>query len=339
MRLAEAAAVALLDAPLGELGSRRRRLRRLPGVRVNRGRAARRRARRAGTTSSAQSTMVQARITVPASFKKRTRARPSCGASSRRLGRRYGGSSRISGTRRPLHHRAPEHARDERASSRSRTRTSPPSRGPAPASQPNARVGGNSAAMISVYTGSRAEHVISGITSMVSSRSRCRSMVRVARIAGTAQAKPESIGTNARPCRPSALHHAIHQERDARHVARVLEQADEEEEQQDLRQEHDHVADAADDAVASRGRASSPSGKHRAASARERAHHVFDERDRRIGPGKQRLEHDQHQQQEDARSRRPGGAARDPRARTPCASADGARRARRARECAASMNA
>jgi hypothetical protein len=43
---------------------------------------------------------------------------------------------------------------------------------------------------------------MSGTTSIVSSRSRERSMVRVARIAGTAQAKPLSMGTNARPCRP-----------------------------------------------------------------------------------------------------------------------------------------
>ena len=55
--------------------------------------------------------------------------------------------------------------------------------------------------MISVYTGSRAEQVVSGTTSMVSRRSRCRSMVRVARMAGTAQAKPDSMGTKARPCR------------------------------------------------------------------------------------------------------------------------------------------
>ena len=37
---------------------------------------------------------------------------------------------------------------------------------------------------------------------MVIRRSRCRSMVRVARIAGTAQAKPDIIGTKARPWSP-----------------------------------------------------------------------------------------------------------------------------------------
>ena len=44
-------------------------------------------------------------------------------------------------------------------------------------------------------------HVISGTTIMVKMRSRRRSIVRVALIAGTAHAKPNSIGTNARPCR------------------------------------------------------------------------------------------------------------------------------------------
>ena len=40
-----------------------------------------------------------------------------------------------------------------------------------------------------------------GVTMMVTNRSRRVSMVRVAMIAGTAQAKPESMGTKARPCR------------------------------------------------------------------------------------------------------------------------------------------
>src|SRR4051812_42111959 len=63
------------------------------------------------------------------------------------------------------------------------------------------RAPGISAAITSVYTGSRAEHVISGTTIIVRIRSRRRSIVRVAVIAGTAHAKPNSIGTNARPWR------------------------------------------------------------------------------------------------------------------------------------------
>ena len=46
---------------------------------------------------------------------------------------------------------------------------------------------GSSAAMTRAYTGRRAEHEVSGITIMVSSRSRNRGMVRVAMTAGTAQ--------------------------------------------------------------------------------------------------------------------------------------------------------
>ena len=42
-----------------------------------------------------------------------------------------------------------------------------------------------------------------GSVSMVMSRSRRPSMVRVAMTAGMAQAKPDSIGTNALPCRPT----------------------------------------------------------------------------------------------------------------------------------------
>ena len=49
--------------------------------------------------------------------------------------------------------------------------------------------------------GSRAEQVMSGTTIIVRMRSRRRSIVRVAITAGIAHAKPDSIGTNARPCR------------------------------------------------------------------------------------------------------------------------------------------
>jgi hypothetical protein len=59
---------------------------------------------------------------------------------------------------------------------------------PCTGTTPNTLLGGNRAPMMSVYTGRRAEQDIRGTTSMVSSRSRRRSMVRVAMIAGTAQA-------------------------------------------------------------------------------------------------------------------------------------------------------
>ena len=46
-----------------------------------------------------------------------------------------------------------------------------------------------------------------------------------------------------------AAHDAVHQERGARHVAEVFEQQDEQKQNQDLRQEHDHAADAGDHPV------------------------------------------------------------------------------------------
>ena len=59
---------------------------------------------------------------------------------------------------------------------------------PCSGSTPKTTCGGNNAAMINVYTGKRAEQVINGMTIIVSIRSRRRSIVRVAMIAGTAQA-------------------------------------------------------------------------------------------------------------------------------------------------------
>ena len=56
--------------------------------------------------------------------------------------------------------------------------------------------------MNSRYTGSRAEQVINGVTRIVASRSRLFSIVRVAMIAGTAQAYAESSGINALPFSP-----------------------------------------------------------------------------------------------------------------------------------------
>ncbi len=41
-----------------------------------------------------------------------------------------------------------------------------------------------------------------------------------------------------------AAHDAIHQERRARHVAEILQQQDKQEDDHDLRQEHDDAADA-----------------------------------------------------------------------------------------------
>ena len=58
------------------------------------------------------------------------------------------------------------------------------------------------AAISSMYTGSRAEQVMNGVTRIVASLSRLFSMVRVAIIAGTAHAYAESRGMKALPFRP-----------------------------------------------------------------------------------------------------------------------------------------
>ena len=101
----------------------------------------------------------------------------------------------------------------------------------------------------SAYTGSRAEQVISGAIMMVTSRSRQLLMVRVAMTPGIAQAKLDSSGMKERPDRPTDAHHAVEQEGGARQVAGILEHQDEEEQDQDLRQEHQHAAGAGDHAV------------------------------------------------------------------------------------------
>ncbi len=54
-----------------------------------------------------------------------------------------------------------------------------------------------------VYTGNRAEHVMNGAIRMVAMRSRLLSMVRVAMIAGTAQAYADSSGMKLLPFSPT----------------------------------------------------------------------------------------------------------------------------------------
>ena len=53
------------------------------------------------------------------------------------------------------------------------------------------------------YTGKRAEHVVNGVTRIVISRSFQLSMLRVAIIAGIAQAVPEMSGTTLLPLSPN----------------------------------------------------------------------------------------------------------------------------------------
>ena len=95
----------------------------------------------------------------------------------------------------------------------------------------------------------RAEQVISGATRIVVSRSRGLSMTRVAMMPGMAQAKLDKQRDEGAPVQAGAAHDAVHQEGGARHVAEILQQEDEQEQDQDLGQEDQHAADARDDAV------------------------------------------------------------------------------------------
>src|SRR6266571_3097074 len=83
----------------------------------------------------------------------------------------------------------------------------------------------------------RAEQVISGATRMVASRARRLEMTRVAMMPGMAQAKLDNSGMKARPCSPAPpMIRSIKKGRPS-HIAEILEQQDEEEQSQDLRQE------------------------------------------------------------------------------------------------------
>ncbi len=144
---------------------------------------------------------MQAKITVPASLRNTAARSKVWRTTERSVGRRYGGSSSKRGIRRPFTTVRPSTPAAASAV-RVENRYMNTMRRPCTGSTPNTSVGGNSAAMISVYTGKRAEQVIRGMTSMVKSRSRSRSMVRVAMMAGMAQAQPLSMGTKARPWRP-----------------------------------------------------------------------------------------------------------------------------------------
>ncbi len=56
--------------------------------------------------------------------------------------------------------------------------------------------------MSSAYTGNRAEQVMNGTAIRVAMRSRRSGITRVPMMAGTAQAKPDNMGTNEWPERP-----------------------------------------------------------------------------------------------------------------------------------------
>ena len=105
------------------------------------------------------------------------------------------------------------------------------------------------AAITMVYTGSRAEQVMNGAIRMVAMRSRLLSMVRVAMMAGTAQAYAESSGMKLLPFSPTRDMVLVGDDRRARQVAGVFQNADDQEQQQNLRQEDQHRAGSLPHAV------------------------------------------------------------------------------------------
>ena len=84
---------------------------------------------------------------------------------------------------------------------------------------------------------------------MVVSRSLGLSMVRVAMMPGTAQAKLDEQRNEGASGKAGAVHQFVHEEGGTNHVAARLQQQDEEEEDQDLREEHHHGTDPADHSV------------------------------------------------------------------------------------------
>ena len=111
-----------------------------------------------------------------------------------------------------------------------------------------------------------------------------------------------------------AAHDPVHQEGRAGHVAEVLQQDDEEEQDQDLRQEDDHAADAGDHPVLEEAvqQVGQRRGLDQGAEPGEAVRISVHQRPR---PGEHRLEHHEQHGEQDRPGRPPDAAAR----RRPCA--------------------
>eukprot|EP01136_Pigoraptor_vietnamica_P045839 Opistho-1_new@24325 len=96
-------------------------------------------------------------------------------------------------------------------------------------------------------------------------------------------------------------HQPIHQQCRADHIARRLEDQDEQEQDHDLGQEHHHRSDAVDDPFDQQV-AQEAFGQGRRSPLRQPALEALDPADRRFGPGEHRLEHDEHDRGKDHRS-------------------------------------
>src|SRR5579885_3906021 len=142
-------------------------------------------------------------MTVPARRRKIFERSTSLNPSELTVGHRYGGISSTNGVL-PLLSTV-DFRRRAVTTAATKPRIYSPSMAAACAPRNGQRIGrlGMKAAMIRVKTGSRAEHVINGAIKIVAIRSRLLSIVRVAMIAGTAQAYAESKGIKDFPCSPN----------------------------------------------------------------------------------------------------------------------------------------
>ena len=95
-----------------------------------------------------------------------------------------------------------------------------------------------------------------------------------------------------------AAHDAVHQEGGARHVAEILQQEDEQEQDQDLRQEDQHAADARDDAVLDEALQQARR-QRRVHGGAERVEAGRNEVHQRLRPDEHRLEHHEQDGEQD----------------------------------------
>jgi hypothetical protein len=126
-------------------------------------------------------------------------------------------------------------------------------------------------------------------------------MTRVAMMPGMAQAKLESSGMKSPAVQAGAPHDAIHQERGAAHVAEVFKQQNEQEQDQDLRQEHNDAADTRNQTILNEALQKAcrqgfvGGGTQRLEPRRNQFHD-------RLGPGKHRLKHHKEHAKKDEQS-------------------------------------
>ncbi len=125
-------------------------------------------------------------------------------------------------------------------------------------------------------------------------------MVRVAMMPGHRAGEGGEHRHEGAPLQTRAGHHPVHEERGAGHVPDGFEQRDEQEQQHDLREEHQGCPHPADDAVAdqARQRGVGDARGQRGELVEARLHEVLDGR----GDGEDHLEEAEHHHEEDQRA-------------------------------------